>query len=49
MILFVDARKSAEASITSIANLSDLNPTQIKMRNTRAIIAKIMTPARAYF
>jgi len=43
--LFVLNKKSAAASITSIASLSDLHPHQIEHANTKAKIAEVIPPA----
>ena len=45
----MDAKKSAEASITSIANLKELNPHAIQQKNKNASNPKIMLPAKRYY
>jgi len=47
--LLVQARKSAEASITSIANFKDLNPQITQNKNATDKIARIMNPANQIF
>jgi len=47
--LFVAARKSAEASITSIASLSDLNPTMMQHKKIAAASEKTIIPIKRYF
>jgi len=42
-------RKSADASITSMASLSDFHPTQRQQRNKADTIANIINPARSQF
>lgn len=49
IILFVLAKKSAEASMTSIASFKDLNPQQMHVKKSKARIPRIITPARQYF
>jgi len=49
MILLVLARKSAEASITSMASFRDLYPQQMQQRKTRARTPKTIPPARRPF
>lgn len=46
IILLVVARKSAEASMTSIANLSDLNPQKMQQRNNKAITPTMIDPTK---
>jgi len=48
IILFVRKRKSAEASITSIAILSELNPQQMAQANKNETIPKAIPPQRRY-
>lgn len=42
--LFVQARKSADASITSIANFKDLNPQITQNKNATDITATTINP-----
>jgi len=49
MILFVLNKKSAEASITSIASFNDLNPIMIQHRNINAASEKKIIPTKSHY
>ena len=49
MILLVWARKSAEASITSMASLSDLYPQQMQQKKAEAKMPTMIVPIKRYF
>jgi hypothetical protein len=48
MSLFVSHKKSAEASMTSIANFNDLNPRQTQHKKPKARIDKTTSPIIKY-